>query len=138
MQNGWFEQIEILSNRFSSCNEIMFAYIHGSALHSTSPHDIDIAIFLFPEELENITRSKQLELDYLIPSELDLERLIRRKTDIQVLNRAPLGFRFRVVNSGTIILDRDPLFREQFELLSRVEYFDFRPRQKEYLREALR
>ena len=58
------------------------------------------------------------------------------KTDIHVINNAPLGFRFSVVTTGECILDYEPNLREQYELLSRVEYFDFYPKIKEYLKEA--
>jgi hypothetical protein len=42
-----------------------------------------------------------------------------------------------VVSRGRVLLDRSPELREDFELLSRVEYFDFKPRREEYLKEAL-
>jgi predicted nucleotidyltransferase len=120
-----------------SCHmEIAFAYLHGSILHATNPNDIDIALYIFPEQFDNLMKGSSL-FDYSIPFEQELEKHIGQSCDIQILNTAPLPFRARVVTQGIAILDRSPSLREQFELLSRVEYFDFRPRRERYLKEAL-
>ena len=55
-----------------------------------------------------------------------------------MLNHAPLSFRYRVITDGKVIVDKDSNFRADFEYLSRVEYYDFRPRRKEYLQEVMK
>lgn len=125
-----------LGNALAPHTELVFAYLHGSALETDHPNDIDVAVYFRDDHLKQAAAKGSVDLDVVIPLELSLERTLGKTTDVQLLNRSPLGFRYRVVNSGIVLLDRDPLAREQFELLARVEYFDFRPRVEEYLREA--
>ena len=118
-------------------SEAMFAYLYGSVLSSEDPRDIDIAVYLFPLDFERLSLDGDVSLLFAIPLEMDLEKRFLRKADVQVLNRAPLTFRYRVVTDGIIIVDKDSDTRCEFEYLSRVEYYDFSPRWKEYLREVV-
>jgi len=133
--NGQKER-EVLVNAFGRHPEVLFAYLHGSSLCSETPRDVDVAVTLDPGRFSQLQAGGQVLMAFAIPLELELEAALGRKTDVQVLNRAPLGFRYRVVSQGVVVVDRDPLARERFEYLSRVEYFDFRRRRQEYLREA--
>ncbi|MDI6774073.1 MAG: nucleotidyltransferase domain-containing protein [Verrucomicrobiota bacterium] len=121
----------------SRCREILFAYLHGSALRPGIFRDIDIALFIEPAVYDRLAGQGRLLLGFAIPLEMDLEALIGHKVDVHVLNDAPLSFRYRVVSSGVLVLDGDPDARAEFESLTRVEYFDFRPRRQEYLREVV-
>jgi predicted nucleotidyltransferase len=121
---------------FSSVDGIAAVYVHGSFLTSQSPHDLDIALLLKKEFNNRISEESSIDLDFVIPLEMKLEILVTMKTDIHVINNAPLAFRFSVVTTGECVLDNEPDLREQYELLSRVEYFDFRPRIEEYLKDA--
>jgi len=125
--------VEVLNKR----SEVLFAYIHGSSLYSNKPRDIDIAVFLYPERYKEIDRTGEMSIGFAIPMEMELEKLLGAKVEVQVLNRAPLSFRYRVITRGELIIDKDSNVRSDFESLSRVEYFDFRPRREEYLREAI-
>jgi predicted nucleotidyltransferase len=115
----------------------MFAYLHGSILSSASPRDVDIAVYLFPEKFEELTQRGELNLSFVIPLEMALEKETLHHVDIQVLNQAPLGFRYRIVTGGVVVVDKDSNLRCDFEHLSRVEYFDFRPKHKEYVQEVM-
>jgi predicted nucleotidyltransferase len=117
--------------------EVAFAYIHGSILSSEHPQDIDIAVFLHPEFYDEFLRNGDLSLGLAIPLEMELEKSVKRKVDLQVLNEAPLSFRFRVASEGMLVVDTDIDMRSTFEYLSRVQYFDFRRRREEYLSEVV-
>ena len=117
---------------------VMFAYLHGSALTDNNPRDIDIAVYLYGKAFSQLSRNGEISLSFAIPLEIDLEELLKRKVDVQVLNRAPLSFRYRLISGGILIVDKDSNLRSDFEYLSRVEYFDFKPRRNEYLREVMR
>jgi predicted nucleotidyltransferase len=80
----------------------MFAYIYGSVLSSDNPRDIDIAVYLFPMDFEKLSRDGEISLSFAIPLEMDLEEQLKRKVDVQVLNRAPLSFRYRVITDGSL------------------------------------
>jgi predicted nucleotidyltransferase len=117
--------------------EIAFAYLHGSSLEAFFSRDIDIAVYLQPEIMDRLGHGVCKDFDFSMPLEQEIENLLKKPIDVQILNSAPLPFRFRVVSQGKILVDRSPERREIFELLSRVEYFDFKPRREEYLKEAL-
>jgi len=116
---------------------IAFAYVHGSVLYSTAPADIDLAVYLYPEYHRALSQAGEESMDFAIPLEMRLEKLLRVNIDAQVLNKAPLGFRFRVISQGRLVVDKEISMRCQFEYLTRTQYFDFYPRKREYLREAL-
>ena len=115
----------------------MFAYLYGTAVSSKNYNDIDIALFVNSKYYESIIQNSSPTLDFIIPLEQKLEQNLHLPVDMQIINNAPLAFRFNIVNHSIILIDKNPLAREQFELLSRVEYFDFKPKSEEYLREAL-
>ena len=129
--------IRHLGFELNNQSRVMFAYIYGSVLSSENPQDIDIAVYLFPVDFEKLSRAGEISLSFAIPLEMDLEDQVKRKIDVQVLNNAPLSFRYRVITDGKLIVDKDSNARCDFEYLSRVEYYDFSPRRKEYLREVM-
>ena len=116
--------------------EVAFAYVHGSILDSDDPRDVDIALYLDEEAFETLRRSGRLSLDFVIPLEMELEKVLGRRVDLQVLNQAPLSFRARVVSQWKVVVDSDSTARSDFEYLARYEYFDFRPRREAYLAEV--
>lgn len=129
--------LKALKKTLSDRSELLFVYIHGSALSSDTPGDIDVAGFLSPEKYDDFRRNGDLTIGFSIPLEMELEKQLGRKVDFQVLNNAPLSFRYNVVKSGLLIMDKEANLRCDFEYLSRVEYFDFQPRREEYLREIM-
>ena len=129
--------IKSLADVLNRHREVVFAYLHGSSLEASSSRDIDIAVYLQPEIMDRRGYGACRDFDFSIPLEQEIESLLKKPVDVQILNNAPLPFRFRVVSQGRTLVDRSPERREIFELLSRVEYFDFKPRREEYLKEAL-
>ncbi len=117
--------------------EVSFAYVHGSVLTSETPRDLDIAIFLHPESYKELADKGEASIGFAIPLEMELERALGTKADIQILNTAPLSFRHRIVHDGLLVIDNEIDMRCHFEYLSRVQYFDFRPRREQYLREVI-
>jgi len=115
---------------------VVLAYVHGSVLHSQTPGDVDVAVFLNEDLFNSLVVAGDLSLGFIIPLEMEIEQAIGFKTDLQVLNRAPLTFCYRVIKGGTVILDRQPGRREEFECSTMMEYFDFRPKREEYLAET--
>jgi predicted nucleotidyltransferase len=133
-----FEKIiKHLESELNNHSRVMFAFVYGSVLSSENPRDIDIAVYLFPVDFKNLSRDGEVSLSFAIPLEMNLEEQLKRKVDIQILNLAPLSFRYRVITDGKLIVDKDSNARCDFEYLSRVEYYDFSPRRKEYLQEVM-
>lgn len=131
------DKIEKIKSELRNREDILFAYLHGSALYSSEPGDIDIAIFFTPQIYKDFYARGAVNIDLLIPFEIEMEKLLKCSIDLQALNSAPLSFQYRVITQGLLLINNNDKIRCDFEYLSRVKYFDFRPRREEYLKEAL-
>lgn len=125
------EIIGILSQTLSQRNEILFAYLHGSFLKSKTFQDIDVAVYL-----EETTKHDINIIEYEIALSLLVEKQLRMAADVKALNWAPLSFRYNV-SRGLLLLSKDELKRENFLCATWMEYFDFLPISKAYVREVL-
>ncbi len=64
----------------------------------------------------------------------EIERLLRRPTQVVAMNSAPADLRARVLRDGVLLVDRDPSLRIRFEVRTRNEWFDLQPVLREYRR----
>jgi len=129
--------ISKLTNALNKNPSILFAYLHGSVLSSEHPKDVDIAVYLRSGIYDGLVADGGLSIDFAIPLEMELEKILGEKVDVQVINRAPLSFRYRVLKMSKLLVDNDSNTRCDFEYLSMVEYFDFKPRYQEYFQEVI-
>jgi predicted nucleotidyltransferase len=109
-------------------DDILTAYVFGSFVTEELFSDIDVGILtrIMPE------RPLMLEIDL----ENELEKITPCPVDVRVLNGAPLSFTQNVVRRGTVILDREPNLRADFEGMVLKKYFDFYPFRARYLSEV--
>lgn len=112
-------------------DEILFAYLCGSFLESETFHDIDVAVYL-----EESMKNKIDIVEYEIALSLFIERQLRAPVDVRILNWAPLSFRYNA-SQGLLLLSKDESKREDFMCATWMEYFDFLPISKRYVREVL-
>ena len=56
---------------------------------------------------------------------MELEAEVRLPVDVQVLNEAPLSFKYRVVTEGRLLLSRDERLRKELVNTITREYLDF-------------
>jgi predicted nucleotidyltransferase len=108
--------------------EISFVYLHGS--FGTLPfRDIDIGAYcLIPEDAV---------FDFELDMSSELSTVSGYTIDFKVINYAPIGFQFSVVNEGVLLYERDEELRLSFleELgLRHMDYFEF---SKSYFRELM-
>lgn len=108
--------------------EVSFAYLHGS--FGIFPFkDIDIGAYcLIPE-------SRVFDFELELSSELGT--ITDYNVDFKVINYAPVGFQFSVINEGILLYERDKGLRLSFleELgLRYMDYFEF---SKSYFRELM-
>ncbi len=104
-------------------------YLFGSVSRGTarSDSDIDLAV-LFESDPPRTIEGLGIELAD------DLARLLGRRVDLVILNRAPVDLIKRVLRDGDLIVDANPSRRIQFEVRARNEYFDLEPILKRYRR----
>ena len=103
---------------------VSLAYLFGSVTTGRmNPFsDVDIALLvdkgLSPLEMLKLLLRIQLEL----ADQCDISN-----ADVRIINDAPLVFRGRVVCDGLLVYSRDEQERIEFEVATRLRYFDYQP-----------
>ena len=122
------ELIKKLNNYFKNHKEVSFAYLFGSMVsgNTHSESDIDIGIYFTPPtnelEYESDVEYKNEDLIWL-----DLEKITGEKTDMVVLNRAPVTLVYSVLQNGQKIFAQDEnlLFRLYLSISLLAEDFRY-------------
>ena len=122
---------EALRSALAGRPEIRFACLHGSFARGDPYRDIDVAIWV-----DAAVVPPEARVRYMLDLATGLELALGQRIDVQVLNDAPLAFRYHAL-AGRPLVVRD---RDEFDdLRARTwdEYFDFLPFARQYLREVL-
>jgi predicted nucleotidyltransferase len=106
---------------------VIAAYLHGSAARGgmRPDSDVDVAVLLrepLPLGAEALCQ----------PLASALEKDLGQPVDLTVLNLAPPDLVHRVLRDEALIVELDRSARIRFEVRTRNEYFDVRPRLDEY------
>ncbi len=108
--------------------EIIAAYLYGSFARGieTKESDIDIALLLS----ENFTQTA------LYPFKIagEMEKKLKRKVDVRILNNASPSFLNQVFKYGRLLYSSDEKKRVSFEVQSMRSYLDIKPLHHEYNR----
>ena len=125
--------IERLSGFFAespaAAADVAAAWLFGSFARgdARADSDVDVAV-LYGHTPAATFEALPLRL------EGEIERLLRRTTQVVVMNSAPADLRARVLRDGVLLVDRDPSLRIRFEVRTRNEWFDIQPILREYRR----
>jgi predicted nucleotidyltransferase len=112
--------------------EVLLAVLHGSFLTADPHRDIDVAVWLDPGSVPADRQGR-----WSIDLATELEAVLGQRVDVQVLNGAPLGFRYHALNGRPLVV-RDAEFFAELRARTWDDYFDFAPAAREYLREVMR
>ena len=109
--------------------EIRFALLYGSAAEGQPFRDLDIGIWV-----DRVLVPTTQDLDYAFVVTTDLEKTMSCRTDVRVINDAPLPFRYNVSCGIPLIINDRQAY---FSFLERTwdEFLDFRPVAMAYLKE---
>ncbi len=126
------DEIKIIKEKILSIflkhKEISFAYIHGS-FENRRFRDIDISAYCF------ISEEQVFDFEMEIGSELEKETHF--PVDFKVINFAPIGFQFSVINEGELLFERDRDLRLNYIEKLGLEYMDYHEFSKVYLKELM-
>lgn len=106
--------------------EIVFAYIFGSYISGKKFNDIDIAVYLKDENIDQI--------DYEISLSIQLEKIVKYKIDVKVINFLPLSLKYHITK-GILLFTKDEILYENFVCSVWKEYMDFKYISDIYLKE---
>jgi predicted nucleotidyltransferase len=108
--------LQVIAKRLAREGGVVFAYAHGGFVRRSFFRDIDIAVWL--KDASDASR-------YVLDLSVELEAEVRLPVDVQVLNEAPLSFKYRVVTEGRLLLSRDERLRKELVNTITREYLDF-------------
>ena len=123
---------EALRRQLIARPEIVFAVLHGSFVTDGPYGDIDVAVWVTPAGRPATGWHR-----YATDLGADLTVTLGATIDVQVLNEAPLGFRYHAL-CGQLLLARDEEFFHDVRERTWDDYFDFLPFARENLRGMLR
>lgn len=119
---------EALLRALQKEEKILFAYIHGS--FGVFPfRDIDIGAYC------NVSKDEVFEFELEMSSKLEI--ISGYPVDFKVINYAPVGFQFSVLNEGTLLFERDRTIRLDFLEETGFKYMDYFEFSKSYFKELM-
>ena len=120
------EIVEKLVNYFKEREEVLSAYLFGSAASDKlrSDSDVDIAVILDKAIPSNSY------FDYRLSAMSDVSRLLHREVDIIVFNEARHVLAHQILKYGIRIFERNKERSRSLEARALMEYFDFLPYRK--------
>lgn len=103
--------------------EVLFAYLYGSVVDRKThiASDIDIGVFLRPTTVKNMLNT-EAKLDSKLATIMN-----SKKTDLVIINKAPLVIQFNIITSGEVAFSRAEETRIEFETETLYRYFDLKP-----------
>lgn len=108
-------------------SSVVAAWLFGSRARGDERPDSDVDLaLLFREPPEPRLGNEAHELEGRIEDALGLP------AQVVVANDAPPDLVHRVLRAGTLLVDRDPLFRALFETKVRNDFFDVEPFLRRY------
>ena len=125
---------ELLKSVIRDHDEVIIAYLYGSAVQGNlrADSDIDIGILLaddaVPDHLYTIRMAGEIR------SRCRLDRAV----DVRILNRRPIRFLHQVLRYGEILFVRDERKRVEFETDVIKVYLDFKLFLRDYDRKRRR
>jgi predicted nucleotidyltransferase len=108
--------------------KILFAYLHGS--FGVFPfRDIDIGAYC------GISEDEVFDFELQMSSKLEL--VSGYPVDFKVINYAPIGFQFSVINEGMLLFESDRAVRLDFLEDTGLKYMDYFEFSKSYFNELI-
>ena len=111
--------------------EVQFAYLHGSVLEGLPYHDLDVALYLDPSNPAACNA-----YDYEMRRSVELTLALRFPVDVQVLNRAPLGFQHSAVQGELLLVRHAERLADYLEYVA-LRYMEFAALGRAYLLDVL-
>lgn len=108
------ERLHQLTPAMAEHPDVIAVYLFGSQAtdEGLPTSDVDIAYLLDSPDLD-----RELEIEVAITRILGTD-----DADVQLLNKAPLPFQYRVISSGTVVYSRTEAKRHRYEAAIRTAY----------------
>jgi predicted nucleotidyltransferase len=129
LKKGELERVKkALVHALQEEDKILFAYLHGS--FGVLPfRDIDIGAYC------NISEDEAFDFELRMSSKLEL--ISGYPVDFKIINYAPIGFQFSVIDEGMLLFERDTAIRLDFLENTGLKYMDYFEFSKSYFNELM-
>ncbi|MDY0038987.1 MAG: nucleotidyltransferase domain-containing protein [Desulforhabdus sp.] len=111
--------------------EIAFAYAYGSFIEEASFRDLDIALYLYPENLPHSKFGFEDKVAQQITNELNPTFPL----DVRILNGASIAFQYNAIR-GRLLMERAAEYRIRMVRWIIARYLDIKPVLNQHTREA--
>lgn len=128
------KKIKLLKDYFEKRDDILMAFVFGSFAKGkeTAKSDFDVAVYFKPENGRvEVEKGVFYKDEHVVWN--DIERIIKRNTDMAVLNRVPAGLAYSAVQNGKPIIIKDRFIYIDFILRTGSRAFDFRDFVRDFL-----
>lgn len=114
--------VSMIKEALMPFDEILFVYLYGSMVKGVKGvgRDVDVALYLEDDFVEPALYPGHIS--GIIEARLSGKKLV----DVRVLNHQSLGFQFRVIKEGVLVLSRDEEKRTRYESSVTSEYLDIK------------
>lgn len=129
LENGEIERVkQRIVSTLKAETKILFAYLHGS-FGKLPFSDIDIGAY------SNIPEDGVFDFELEMSSKLEI--VSGYLVDFKVINYAPIGFQFSVINEGVLLFERAGATRLDFLEDIGIRYMDYFELSKSYFNELM-
>jgi predicted nucleotidyltransferase len=111
------ELLNILKEKLERDDGIAFAYIHGGFIERDVFRDVDVTVWI-----KDVDKAFYYTVDFSAKLEVNVGLPI----DVQVLNQAPLPFRYHVFTRGMLLFSKDEKLRLKIADETIREYLDLK------------
>ena len=114
------EKIKLLNElraKLEAVNDVSFAYVYGGFIERDFFRDLDVAVWL-----KNPSEAFHYAVDFSAKLEIEMKVPV----DLQVLNQAPLPFKFHVFTKGKLLFSKDEKLRAELADEIIREYLDLK------------
>lgn len=111
------EILKKMRRMLEEIGDILFAYVHGGFVERGFFRDIDVAVWL-----KDPDKAFYYTVNYSVKAEAEL----RLPIDIQVLNEAPLPFKYHVFTYGKLLFSKDEKLRCSIIDVTIRQYLDLK------------
>lgn len=108
--------VKVVKERLFEDPAIVFAYVYGSFAEGMPFRDVDVAIYLKPDDCASAFES---DLSY------ELGERVGFPVDIKVINPAPSSVRMAVIRKGVLLFTRDAVELADFIEDTGRQYMDY-------------
>lgn len=111
------ELLNILKEKLEHDDGIAFAYVHGGFMERDMFRDVDVTVWI-----KDVNKAFYYAVDF----SAKLEANVGLPMDVQVLNQAPLPFRYHVFTRGMLLFSKDEKLRLKIADETTREYLDLK------------